>query len=743
MVAGALAVVLLAGAATASLLFHEVEKIVGALGQNRAVHLAPHVLAPTSRGAPETLLLVGDDRRPPPKGNPNGFVVPHSNEMLLVRIDPSKPTISMLSIPRELQVTIFPHDAAPRTDRINVAYTLGGIQLMTETIKQVLGISVNHVFVITFPKFRRAVDEMGCVYSTIDRRYFHVNEPGGEQYFEINLQPGYQRLCGSQALQFVAYRHGDTSLVRDARDQRLLLNVKAQFGPSLFENREKFEHIFGKAVETDLHGEEQVLELLSLLVQAASKPVRQAHFQVNLLPTFDTATPEQIHESVQSFLQGTAPISRHKLNQDIHAAQRSHHHHGGGGPGPGPGPGSGSAGMNLVPTTAEELAEGRAQASHLPFPLEYPRVRDTLAEASPDEMRVYDIHGPGGHRYRSYVVVISKGELGQFYDVQGSTWTDPPLLAGPSQTIHLGRRTYDLYYEGENIKTVAWREGQAAYWIENTLTDSVPPREMLAIAAQTVPVGQPNVPPHPPSVPASLPPPPVRSATPSDTLTRVGVGLGILSVPALLALAAAVLLRRRRLGELRAQVHHALTLESLGRRGLAAAIAHGRVGPGAAAAAAGAAGAAGAPRPPAPADAAAPRHSRRVRWAAAGALAVAVLAVLAAARLRVFESGASTPPATHPAPPTLRVAVFNATNVPGQAHRVAGELARDRVHVAQIGNINASIGRGVYVLYPPGARAQAQHVSRLLAEMSPTVTPIQPQVQSAVGESHEIVVVLD
>jgi LCP family protein required for cell wall assembly len=243
---GGLGVVLLSAGATAVLALNELDKVVEALGQNRAVKLAPKVLAPTSRGAPETLLLVGDDRRPPPKSNPSGIVLPHSNEMLLVRIDPSKPTISMLSIPRELQVTINPPGAQPVVNRINFAYTLGGIQLMTETIKRVLGVSVNHVFVVTFPKFRRAVDEMGCVYLTVDRRYYHVNEPGGEQYFEINLQPGYQRLCGKEALEYVANRHEDTSLTRDARDQRFLLEVKAQYGATLFENRERFERILGK-----------------------------------------------------------------------------------------------------------------------------------------------------------------------------------------------------------------------------------------------------------------------------------------------------------------------------------------------------------------------------------------------------------------------------------------------------------------------------------------------------------------
>ncbi len=147
-------------------------------------------------------------------------MLPHSNEMLLVRIDPSKPTISMLSIPRELWVPIHKPGGETELNRINSAYTFGylaggvagGVKLMLETIKEVTGLAVNRVFVTNFRHFQRAVDEMGCVYMTIDKRYYHVNEPGGEQYFEINLQPGYQRLCGKEALEFVANRHESTSL---------------------------------------------------------------------------------------------------------------------------------------------------------------------------------------------------------------------------------------------------------------------------------------------------------------------------------------------------------------------------------------------------------------------------------------------------------------------------------------------------------------------------------------------------
>ncbi|MBV9309221.1 MAG: LCP family protein, partial [Solirubrobacterales bacterium] len=306
--------------ATAALL--EVGKVGQAFRQNTRLLVSSGTLAPVSAGQPQTLLLVGDDRRPPPKNNPNGFEVPHSNEMLLVRLDPGKPTIAMLSIPRELQVPIYPRNRAPVVNRINFAYTLGGVQLMTQTIKRVLGLSVNHVVVITFPRFKQAVDQMGCAYSMIDRRYYHSNVGSAEQYFEVNLQPGYQQLCGDQALQFVAYRHGDTSLVRDARDQRFLLDVKAQYGPSLVDNLDKFENIFGRAVQTDIRGVDSILGLAELLAQMAGRPVRQVHFDVNVGPSFDTATPRQISNAVDSFLNGTAPISKRRINRAVRVARK-------------------------------------------------------------------------------------------------------------------------------------------------------------------------------------------------------------------------------------------------------------------------------------------------------------------------------------------------------------------------------------------------------------------------------------
>ena len=565
----AVGIVLLAGGATYVAARNEVGKVVEALGQSRPVKVAQTVLAPTSKGEPETLLLVGNDERRPPKANPAaGPVLPHSNEMLLVRIDPSKPTISMLSIPRELQVTFTAPNGAVITNRINSAYTYGfedgggtsgGVKLMVQTIKSVLGITViNHVFVTNFKKFERAVGEMGCVYMTVDKRYYHVNEPGGEQYFEINLQPGYQRLCGKQALEFVANRHESTSLIRDARDQRFLLETKAEYGSKLFENREKFEHILGKAMETDLHGEEGVLQLLELLVESAGKPVRQVPFHVTLLPTYDTATPQQLQEAAQSFLNGTAAISKRKLNQAVHAARprRRPHAHRGGAPA-----------ISLTPTSGEALARARSASPQLPFALEYPRARDAYAGAEPDMLRVYDVHDQQGRLHPIYAIVIDRGGLGEYYDVQGTTWTDPPLLNEPSQTVQIGSRRYDLYYAAEQIRTIAWHEGGAAYWIQNTLTNSVQPREMLAMAEQTLPV----ISLAPTSVRAASPSPssvklPPRATAVTSSTAKLAAALGLLGLLAVAGLTVFVIWRQRELIRLREQVAQTLALEAQRRR---------------------------------------------------------------------------------------------------------------------------------------------------------------------------------
>ena len=482
---GCLLVLLASAGATAVFVLEQVHTVVQDLKVSVPLQVNRKVLAHDYYGGPETLLFVGDDTRSVFKYY-NAYVPNLANEMLLVRIDPSKPYISMMSLPRELWVPITEPNGVTITNRLNSAYTYGTTTLL-ETIKQVTGLSVNHVIATTFTQFEKAINSLGCVYDTIDERYYNLNngDPGTD-YQSINLQPGYQCLTGSEAEQFVSYRHTDTSQIRDARDQSFLLAVKKQYGPLLAGNVGKFEQIFGQTVQTDpgLRSQTEILNLANLLITAAGLRVRQVPFQTSPLPTGDlTASQQQIQQSVNSFLNGASPPPTKQTAATAHRVGRR----------------GALAGLPLTPTLATNVAAEKAATAGIPFTAEFPTVQDLAGSGaytvSPQCttqvqacIRDYLIHAPGGKAYPIYTEVFSNGQLGQFYDVQGTTWVDAPLFADPNQTVHVGKRTYFLYYDGSQLSAVAWSEYGAMYWVHNTLTDAVDNGELLAIAEQTTPI---------------------------------------------------------------------------------------------------------------------------------------------------------------------------------------------------------------------------------------------------------------
>ena len=163
---------------------------------------------------------------------------------MLVRLDPDKEATAIMSLPRDLKVEIPGHG----TDKINAAYELGGPGLTLETVKAVTGLPINHVINVHFDGFWRAVNAVGCVYADIDRRYYNDSA----EYSYIDVQPGYQRLCGRQALQYVRFRHEDTDIVRAARQQDFLRQAKQQIAASeLIDNRDRLMKIFGRNTSTD------------------------------------------------------------------------------------------------------------------------------------------------------------------------------------------------------------------------------------------------------------------------------------------------------------------------------------------------------------------------------------------------------------------------------------------------------------------------------------------------------------
>jgi hypothetical protein len=465
--------------------------------------------------------------------------------------------------------------------------------------------------------------------------------------------------------------------------------------------------------------------------------VRQVQFQVNLEPiganscACDTATPQQISASVHSFLYGTDTVPK----QSTAAAARAVHHR------------SVAAKLPLVTISSAGLAQAQTEARHLPFALEYPRVQDAGGTGLPVDLRDYLIRAPNGTAYPAYVAVFSNGLLGQYYDVQGMTWTAAPMFANPDQTVTVAGRTYSLFYSGQHLAVVAWYAHGAVYWVHNSLTNAVANGELLAIAEQTAPIGTPGTPGsliggNSASGHTRLKAVVVPARTDAVTTTNLAETLG--SIGGLLTLIAAPLLclallrRRRGLSQLRGQLHSNIRLTAQ----LSAATAN---APGMSPSTSEAS--------PAPYT----RHEsssvrlralapRRIRTPAVATIAVTSIAVAGAVVL--FDATTGSTPAKHAASsptyalPTVPVAVLNATSTQGAAGRLAQQIRSREIRIAAVGNLAESRPPGLWILYAPGARIQAARLAHLLAAQAPRIAPIDPTAQAAAGTTAKVVAVI-
>jgi polyisoprenyl-teichoic acid--peptidoglycan teichoic acid transferase len=467
---GAFLIVFAAAGATAVAAFHEVDKVVSALEENPELKLGEDTLATTDPGEPQTILILGSDRRP--RNNAEGAGGARSDTIMLVRLNPHKEATAIMSLPRDLKVQIPGHGV----DKINASYELGGPQLTVDTVKRLTGLPINHVVNVTFRGFWRAVNAIGCVYADVDRDYFNDSA----EFTYINVDQGYQRLCARKALQYVRYRHTDTDLVRSARQQDFLRQMKQQVTyTDLISKRDRLVKIFGRNTATDakLRSRSEVLRLLKLAIFSAGKPIQEIHFEGQIGPSYVEASDRQVQKLVQQFLdveespgpRGKAPGER-PAKKPLRKQKRD------------------AASLNLYDASGSGEDQGlqavQAGAGGS-LPVYYPTLLLNSSEfAYPP--RVYKLRDTDGKRHGAYRMVIRRtNAFGEYYGVQGTTWKNPPILDDPSERRTIKGRTYELHFAGDRLRLVAWRTPKAAYWISNTLLQTLTKRQMMAIARST------------------------------------------------------------------------------------------------------------------------------------------------------------------------------------------------------------------------------------------------------------------
>src|SRR6476646_4328682 len=453
-------------------------------------------LADAGDGGAQTFLVIGSDKRANEAEDPG-----RSDTTMLVRIDPDKSLISMMSIPRDLKVEIPGYG----TGKFNEAYSYGGTKLTLQTVKQLTHLPINHVVNVDFLGFAQGVYAIGCVYADVDRRYYHSNEgvAPSEQYAEINVQPGYQLMCGKQALDYVRYRHTDTDIVRSARQQDFLSAARSRVSVQdiVFDQGELIE-AFTDYTTSDISDGKTLLEVLKLLAASRNSTINEVHFPAELGPSFVYTTKSALDAAVQEFLGG-------ETVQEAKAAQKQSREEAE----------AGKKGKNqkkpkkkqqkpkkpqveavkagtdgLVPAGEAGKAEAKiaARRSRGFFPVYYPtRLPEgtRFVETDPYEKvvdpYVYNLKDEDGNRHLAYrmVLVAEMSDGTHYFGVQGIRgWSDPPILDDPSLTKTINGRDYDIYLDGENVKIVAWRRGDNVYWVSNDLLRTLTNDQLIGMA---------------------------------------------------------------------------------------------------------------------------------------------------------------------------------------------------------------------------------------------------------------------
>ncbi len=170
-----------------------------------------------------TVLVVGLDFRDWAAGSDPS----RTDTMMLLTMDPLSNTAGMLSIPRDLWVSIPGFD----NGRINTAYFLGeaynmpggGPGMAVKTVESVLGVSINYFAQVDFSAFIRFVDELSGVKVDVPEK-IKIDPIVGDPVF---LKPGRQTLFGELALAYARARNtpgGD--LDRAIRQQQVIFGIR-------------------------------------------------------------------------------------------------------------------------------------------------------------------------------------------------------------------------------------------------------------------------------------------------------------------------------------------------------------------------------------------------------------------------------------------------------------------------------------------------------------------------------------
>ena len=140
-----------------------------------------------------------------------------TDAMIVASFDPDAHKISMISLPRDTMVLLPGHT---HYEKLNSAYTYGGVAMAKQTIANLLRIPVHYYALANWKGFIEIIDLIGGVDLYVDKD-MKYEDPWAS--LKIDIKHGYQHLDGNQSGQYVRFRSDELGDIgRVQRQQKFL-----------------------------------------------------------------------------------------------------------------------------------------------------------------------------------------------------------------------------------------------------------------------------------------------------------------------------------------------------------------------------------------------------------------------------------------------------------------------------------------------------------------------------------------
>ena len=170
----------------------------------------------------ENVLLIGSDRRTMSEEG-------RSDAMMMLTIDRKHKKLKMISFLRDLYVKI----PGKYGSKLNSAYSVGGVELLKQTIQANLGINVDKYIIVDFKAFKTVVNKIGklngkggikITVTAAEARYMCSHEKYG-LFPRFSKGKGTYYMNGAEALNYARIRKIDSDFGRTKRQRKVLNEI--------------------------------------------------------------------------------------------------------------------------------------------------------------------------------------------------------------------------------------------------------------------------------------------------------------------------------------------------------------------------------------------------------------------------------------------------------------------------------------------------------------------------------------